>query len=164
MKHLEGVAPILPPAPARAMYRRTYGLPPLRKQEFDEVLRLYRACKKRWLFESEGDRDWDSPEMEGGPRGALFYRGNCNDFTPQLQRYIGATSIFRTSLVLCWLGEQAHMVLAVEGDNDTIICCSVRGVFWLSDDDHAKHYRWIAREAPGRPWETLKRVSLADFV
>lgn len=116
-----------------------------------------------WQFDPAPDHKWASPDVvfEHGRR---FLRGNCNDFAPFLLLRLMAAGIPRDALrlVVCRFGEQGHMVLAIETNRGTMICCNVAGC-WGLGETALQHHSWIAWEGHNGAWESLQPVNLGQL-
>lgn len=117
-----------------------------------------------WIFISATDKNWASPEIihKAGKR---FLRGNCNDFAPFLMRALQKAGIPRGAmrLVVCSIGGVGHLVLAIETQRETRVCCNIKGCWPLSSNQWKSHH-WIAWEGHDGAWESLRSVSLSDLV
>lgn len=179
--HLTATAPAETPPGATAMYAAQ---PSLRMAEapavldwsdaWDElIIRQFRDLKfgaadrpedGPWQFDLAPDHDWASPDPMF-ERGRRFLRGNCNDFAPFFLLRLKAAGIPRGALrlVVCRFGEQGHMVLAIETDQGTRICCNIRGCFALDSAQWSRH-AWIAWEGHNEAWQSLQPVNLGRLL
>jgi hypothetical protein len=156
MKHFRGTRPIETPKSARDMYQRNAVLIPWDAEKNALVLRHFRDLKKVSRFDPKPDREWDCPKPFTTPSGRAAWDLNCNDFAPMLRRTLVAAGLPEDALrlVICDMGGRGHMLLAIETDAGTMLCCNITGC-WPLDSDNWKHYEWTAWEGPGRSWESL---------
>lgn len=165
-EHLTGTKPILPPPAALEMYRRNAAVIPWSREKSALVSRQYRALMKVWQHVSTPDAVWDESTpivTEGGRTG---FRGQCNDFASELKDALITAKLPEDALrlVVCRFDGEGHMVLAVETDQATLICCNIVGC-WALGRPALRDHEWIAWEAPGRAWESLKpATTLADLL
>jgi hypothetical protein len=157
MKHFCGTRPIPTPTAAREMYLRNAALIPWDAEKNALVLRHFRDLKDRWQFDPKPDTEWDCAEPFTTPSGRSAFKGNCNDFAPALRRAIVAAGLPEDALrlVLCTFDGLGHMLLAIETDAGTMLCCNITGC-WPLDSDNWEHYEWLSWEGPGRCWESLE--------
>jgi hypothetical protein len=157
MKHFRGTRPIPTPQAAREMYLRNAVLIPWDAEKNALVLREFRDLMARWQFDPKPDTEWDCAEPFTTASGRSAFKGNCNDFAPMLRRTLVAAGLPEDALrlVICDMGERGHMLLAIETDAGTMLCCNITGC-WPLDSDNWEHYAWIAWEGPGRAWESLE--------
>ena len=163
-ERLRGSGPILPPPSARALYLREAKPIPWDREKSRLVSRQFRALKRIWQFDQRPDSLWKAPEYE--VRGdKIIAVGNCNDFAPILKDSLITAGLPEESLslVVCRHAGLGHMVLAVETDQGTLICCNIVGC-WALGKPALEHHEWIAREAPGRPWESLEPIGLSTLL
>lgn len=196
MKHLITTARIATPAPAAALYAAEPRLAPAHTRvrlgwddrARDSLLAEFRALNARWqhLPSPHPKGLWNVPKafttrpLRGGP-GKPALRGRCTDFAPQLAIALAASQgVARgaLSLTVCTIVSkvsdyvQPHMVLAIETEAGTMICCNIRGCHALDSgewDNEYLVYRWDRWEDPdpdpAQAWGSLKSLpTLADVV
>lgn len=176
MGHLTATGPTKIPSQARDMYVRRFRPVVWSEEICATIMREYKGLKDIFMHTGAGDGFWD-----GGEEFITFLtkrkaiKGQCEDFCPELKDMLVAAGLPEDAL---WLTvckivskttdyRQNHMVLAVETDRETLICCHLRGCFPLDAEEWnnpALEYQWMLREAPGRPWVDLRQRTLADLV
>ncbi|NIA67761.1 transglutaminase-like cysteine peptidase [Pelagibius litoralis] len=163
-KHLKGTGHIDTPDAARELYRRDPVVIPWDDEKDALVSRQFRKLKDLWQFDPKPDGNWKSPEYRVvGDR--VIAQGNCNDFAPTLKAALIVAGLPEQALrlVICDYDGNRHMVLAVETDQGSLICCNIVGC-WALGRPALRHHDWIAWEAPGRPWESLEPIELTDLL
>lgn len=177
MKHLSGTRACLTPIAAGTMYARQQEWEAQERLPWSDIWHDTVIFEfRRLLYGNHGEdyagwtqlpgtsNRWDNARRTDLESGRWTLEGRCGDFCPELKRRLRGRGIPGKclSLILCKTPDgRDHMVLGIETDRGTAICCQIQGC-WHYGDPAFEGYQWIARETPNG-WEDLETVSVGSL-